>query len=263
MYGKSKPDYEFIPYKYGCYSFSANADLKTLIEKKVLSEKNNTYYINEDINYISSLKEDDRKKLSQTKLLYGKFSSEQLIRHTYLNFPFYAINSLIAPEILSAEQLKNVNKKIPIKKDTTLYTIGYEGLSVEAYLLKLIKNDIKALIDVRNKPQSMKYGFSKKTLSAFCESIGIQYYHFPEVGIESNQRQNLDNQSDYEVLFQQYRKNCLTTTLETQTKIIKLLNKHKRIALTCFEENHNQCHRKHLANALIKLEKNKYKLINI
>lgn len=28
-----KQDYEFVPYKFGCYSFSANADLTAMVKK--------------------------------------------------------------------------------------------------------------------------------------------------------------------------------------------------------------------------------------
>ena len=29
---KQNPEYEFVPYKFGCYSYSAGADLKTMIK---------------------------------------------------------------------------------------------------------------------------------------------------------------------------------------------------------------------------------------
>jgi len=49
---------------------------------------------------------------------------------------------------------------------------------------------------------------------------------------------------------------CFKTTLKEtdsyQTKIIELLTKYKRIALTCFEADICQCHRKPLAEAIAK-----------
>ena len=84
---------------------------------------------------------------------------------------------------------------------TIMFTIGYEGISLEEYLVRLIKNDVKVLVDVRNNPLSMKYGFSKSQLKKYCASLGIKYAHFPEVGIQSDQRQELNSQNDYNKLF--------------------------------------------------------------
>lgn len=105
-------------------------------------------------------------------------------------------------------------------------------------------------MDVRNNPQSMKYGFSKNQLIKYCESLDIKYMHFPEVGIRSEQRQELNAQTDYDKLFDTYKKGNLAETKSTQTTILNLLKQYKRIALTCFEANICQCHRKHLAESI-------------
>jgi len=93
----------------------------------------------------------------------------------------------------------------------------------------------------------MKYGFSKSQLRNAAEGVGIKYVHLPDLGIESGKRQELHTQSDYDNLFLQYRQVVLTKTYNQQEKIIQLLNTHKLVALTCFEANIYQCHRKHLA----------------
>ena len=99
----------------------------------------------------------------------------------------------------------------------------------------------------------MKFGFSKNQLKEHCMNLGIQYIHFPELGIHSGQRQKLNSQADYDKLFGSYRKNTLTQTTQSQNEVLKLLIQHQRIALTCFEANIHQCHRKHLAEAISKL----------
>jgi uncharacterized protein (DUF488 family) len=108
----------------------------------------------------------------------------------------------------------------------------------------------------------MKFGFSKKLLKQFCENLGITYLHYPDVGIESDKRQELNNQNDYDALFVDYRKN-LSKSLPTQNKIISLLLDKKRIALTCFEADICQCHRKHLAEAIQKLPNFDYQVRHI
>ena len=177
-------------------------------------------------------------------------SSRALIKYTYNLYPYFAINSEVAEKILKSDELDQINKARPRGTETILFTIGYEGISLEEYLNRLLKNDIKLLVDVRNNPLSMKFGFSKSQLKRYCEGLGIQYLHFPEVGIRSEQRQELNSQKDYDRLFVKYRTSNLAETTSTQTTILSLLKKHERIALTCFEANICQCHRKHLAEAI-------------
>jgi uncharacterized protein (DUF488 family) len=93
--------------------------------------------------------------------------------------------------------------------------------------------------------------------------LGIEYVHFPEVGIQSEQRQQLNNQKDYDKLFDYYRNNNLIKNFEAQSNILALLKDHKRIALTCFEANICQCHRKHLAEAIENLPEFKYEIKHI
>lgn len=260
---KDSPEYDFIPYKYGCYSHSAKADLNTMVKKGLLSETVRNYTKLDRKNYSKELKGADKDLLTDVFKSYGNMHRNSLIRHTYINFPFYAINSRMAKDILNDEMMERVEKSIPKQKDRVLFTIGYEGISLEKYLSKLVKNNVDALVDVRKNPLSMKFGFSKSQLKTYCKNLGISYYHIPEVGIESHQRQNLGSQADYDVLFEHYCKTTLKKTGESQYEILGLLNKHNRIALTCFEAEPCQCHRSHLAEHISKLPEFKYKLAHL
>lgn len=260
---QAKPEYDFIPYKFGCFSYSANADLTAMVNKGILSETISHFTSNETINYFNTLKADDKKLMLYVKDQYGKMNADALMKHTYLNFPYWAINSIKAKEILTLQQLEKVNNSRPKNDETVLYTIGYEGISLEEYLNRLIKNGVKILVDVRNNPLSMKYGFSKSQLQRYCNSLGIEYVHYPEVGIQSEQRQELHTQADYDKLFAVYCKQNLTKTTSSQEKILNLLKEHKRIALTCFEANICQCHRKHLAEAIENLPNFDYEVKHI
>ncbi|PVX46751.1 uncharacterized protein (DUF488 family) [Flavobacterium sp. 103] len=249
---KKNPEYEFIPYKFGCYSFSANADLNTMVKNSSLLENENFYIKNIADDFIKTLKVEDKKILNEVVQLYGKMNSGNLIKHTYINFPYYAINSTIVDTVLDETQLKKVKNLKKGGTETILFTIGYEGVSLEKYLNKLVTNDVKLLVDVRKNPLSMKFGFSKTLLKKYCESLGIEYIHIPEVGINSDQRQELNTQEDYDALFDVYTKTTLKETNTYQENIIELLVKYKRIALTCFEADICQCHRKPLAESIEK-----------
>ena len=249
---KIKSEYDFIPYKYGCYSYSAKADLVTMVKKGILIENENSFIKNSTTDFIKTLKLDDKKNLEEIVKLYGKMSNNTLIKHTYINYPYYATKSLIAETILDEEQIAKVNNQKIQTNETILFTIGYEGVSLENYLNKLVKNDVKLLVDVRKNSLSMKFGFSKSLLKKYCESLHINYIHIPEVGINSDQRQELHSQKDYDELFEKYKKTTLVETNSYQKTIIDLLKKHSRIALTCFEADVCQCHRKPLAEAIAK-----------
>jgi uncharacterized protein (DUF488 family) len=260
---QSKPEYDFVPFHYGCYSFSANADLTAMVKHGLVTE-NTTSIANADkVNYTASLTSEDKKILIEIYKNYSKLSATSLMKLTYLNYQYYAINSKKAKEILTEEQYQRVIAAKPENSDTTLFTIGYESVSLEAYLNKLIKNDVKVLVDVRNNPVSMKYGFSKNQLSKFCESLNIEYLHIPELGIQSEQRQQLDTQSDYDRLFDVYKTKNLKSTTSYQKELLNLLIEKKRIALTCFEANICQCHRKHLAEAITQLPEFKFNFKHI
>jgi uncharacterized protein (DUF488 family) len=132
-----------------------------------------------------------------------------------------------------------------------LFTIGYEGISVDEYIGKLAKAKVKLLVDVRSNPFSRKKGFSKKTLMNHCEQAGIKYLHFPGLGIPSALRKN-PFESDMEKIFEYYKKTILKNNPEDQNEICQLLETEKHIALTCFEADPDQCHRKILAASLQK-----------
>jgi len=258
-----KPNFYFVPYKYGCFSFQANADLKTMIKYGQVTEDDCSWIKTDEENYLPQLKETDRKALRLTKGRFGERNKEELIQYTYRQFPYYAQNSTIAADVLNEEELQMVKNERPQCKSTALFTIGYEGKTLEQYLNTLIRYDVKVLCDVRKNSVSMKYGFSKSQLQHACTGLGIKYIHKPELGIESDRRQQLNNQADYDRLFRQYRQIVLASTRTQQDEILQLLKSCKRVALTCFEANICQCHRTHLAEELSKSPDFTYDLLHI
>ncbi|NLT51951.1 MAG: DUF488 domain-containing protein [Ignavibacteria bacterium] len=260
---QSVPSYHFVPYKYGCYSFQSNADLSTMVKYNQVSNEG-IYWIKTDkVKYLQTLKECDRKIISSIKRQFENAGKNELIKYTYKNFPYYALHSTIAKEILSTEEYKKVIALKPESNETIIFTIGYEGISLEEYLNKLIINDVKVLCDVRKNALSMKFGFSKSQLQKACEGVGIKYVHIPELGIDSDKRQVLNTQADYDKLFAEYRKDVLAVKVELQEELLQMLRMNERIALTCFEADIFQCHRKHLADSLKKLPDFDYQIKHI
>ena len=100
-------------------------------------------------------------------------------------------------------------------------------------------------------------------LAKACEGAGIRYEHIPNLGIISEKRKDLKNQSDYDALFDDYEITTLMYARNELNHLFTLLQNDKRIALTCFEHNPLQCHRSRIAKRLMTIPQCNYTLLNL
>ena len=131
----------------------------------------------------------------------------------------------------------------------TIFTIGYQGLSVENVLEALTGNDIRRLIDVRRQTQSRKPGFSGAALKRCCQEAGLDYRHFSSLGVPARLRRSLFTDQDYAELFDVYREILLPQARE-DFRAAGLLVEKRPSALLCFEADASRCHRSVLAELL-------------
>ena len=230
--------YAFVPYHYGSFSYELYKDLHTLERNGLLSIKDNQIRTNAK-GFFDDISADEQKNMSRFSMKYQNLKGSELIDYVYNKYPYYAIKSKISYKFISAQKLEPYR---PLKNSSALYTIGYEGKKFEQYLNELIQEDIKVLVDVRKNAHSMKYGFSKKTLQNAVENLGIEYIHIPNLGIESENRKALNTKADYDVLFARYAKTFKEKEGDMQ-QLNDLIKNEKRIAITCFENDVNYCHR--------------------
>ncbi len=253
---QEKKAFDFVPYKYGCYSFQANQDLKTLGKYGLVEENSvgssKTWKKSSDEDFSVTLKKEDKALLVKLKNTYLSSSREELLQYTYRNYPYFATKSEIAHKVLTKEEIKKVEAQKRSFTETKLFSIGYEGKSLENYLNQLIINDVKLLCDVRKNSMSMKFGFSKSQLKHACENVGIAFLHIPELGIVSEKRKELNSLKDYQMLFDEYEKTVLVENETYLLSVNDLLSKYKRLALTCFEATECMCHRGRVVKALEK-----------
>ena len=246
---QEQPSYHFIPNHYGCYSFTLDADRRSLAKHGLVMD-HDKWVLASSERYLPALRPPDRTAIDTVVRQFKGISNRELVRHVYLNHPYYAINSEFLHEVLNPEERQKVDSIRPQTDSPHLFTLGYQGLSLEQYLNKLIENSVFVLCDVRRNALSMKYGFSKKTLEKACDGVGVDYVHLPELGIDSSQRKQLDSQADYDSLFRDYRKTTLPENQEALESITSLIGDHGIVALTCFEADPAQCHRSCVADAL-------------
>ena len=255
--------YHFVPYKYGCFSFQSYADKRRLTDLGYIANEEDWQLVTRNESYIDSLNEKEKFNLGRFNRDFNDISGNRLIEYVYRNYPYYAINSEIAHKILSKSDLKRIEAVKPVNNKKVLYTIGYEGISLECFINKLIKEDVQLLCDVRKNALSRKYGFSKSSLNNALERVGIEYRHYPELGIVSEKRKHLVSQTDYNTLFSEYKNNTLSNENDILDELHQLINEKRRIALTCFENKPHQCHRSWVAKAITQLPKWNGKLINL
>lgn len=254
--------YEFIPYKYGCFSFQSYADRRRLIDVGAI-KSTDTWELDEQIDYLSQISLEDRKNILIFKHQYIGIKGEHLVRDVYRQYPYYAIKSEIAVKLMNENELKKIEQAKPCQVDSVFFTIGYEGNSFDNYLNRLIENNIHVLCDVRKNPLSRKYGFSKKILSETLSKINIEYVHIPNLGIVSEKRQILNSQSDYDRLFDEYEKSTLKENIEDLQKLYGIFQVHQRVAISCFEAEYYMCHRSRIAKALTKMPEWEYSISHI
>lgn len=245
------PTYEFVPYKFGGFSFTSYADKRKLTEAGLLTDDDNHWQLTETGRQLARSRPEKAAVVARFCREHAELRGNVLIAEQYRKFPYYATRSEIVNKILTdAESRQRVIEARPKRAEAGLVTIGYEGRSLEAYLNLLLKNSVTLLCDVRRNPLSRKYGFSKGTLSKACEGVGIRYEHLPELGIASEARRALKTQADYDALFIEYERQSLPKQTEALERIRGWLEEGERVALTCYEALPGQCHRHCVAEAL-------------
>jgi hypothetical protein len=250
---KDNRSYHFIPYKYGCFSFNAYWDKRKLIEKGILKESDDWRLSGNQEGFYFMLAPEDRSLIEKIKKSFGNLDKKELIRYVYLNYSYYAVNSEILEEVLSKPEISQIKTFMPKNRIKAIYTIGYQGKSLEEYINCLINEDIKILLDVRKNPISRKYGFSKATLKNALKSVGIEYRHLPELGIPGEKRMDLVDIEDYNRLFDLYEKEILSNRHDFLEMIYQLSLENERVALTCFEKSPGYCHRTRIARTIVRL----------
>ncbi len=137
------------------------------------------------------------------------------------------------------------------QNEPVIYMIGYEGLALETFVRRLNESGIKQILDVRRNPISRKPGFSKKKLAERLAVSGIQYFHFPELGIPTSMRRELNSKADYQRLLDEYEAKILPCMKEQIALVIEHLEE-RPSALLCFERDVECCHRTRLASVIAK-----------
>ncbi len=136
-----------------------------------------------------------------------------------------------------------------MQTEKSIFTIGYEKSTIDAFVSRLADAEIEVLVDVRELPLSRKKGFSKNGLNAAVSEAGIEYLHVKALGDPKPGRDaaRAGNHDLFVEIFTQHMDGDIA-----QSALTELADtvRGKRICLTCFERHYEGCHRKIVAERL-------------
>lgn len=127
--------YDFIPYRFGCFSFQAQSDIELLSSFGWLEEGEGEKDIKLLAKPNSSLNNGDLTAMRQFTNRFKDYRGQKLVTYVYKHYPYYATRSEIAAKILDEASHKIIrDEEDKLKgKVKAVYTIGYEGSTFENY----------------------------------------------------------------------------------------------------------------------------------
>ena len=123
--------------------------------------------------------------------------------------------------------------------------VGYEGATPRDVLDELNGRGVTTLVDVRLNPISRKKGFSKKSLSEFLTTNGIQYVHVPALGNPRDNREAYAEVGTEEgnAARDRYRQLLREPPAVEALQELAALAERSSVAVFCYEHSELRCHR--------------------
>ncbi len=239
--------YDFVPYKYGPFSFGLYRELANLRRDGYVTPDEEHVALCE---HTADLCRKKRKELSAAyhdavdKIVscYGQRSQSSLMEDLYSRYPWYATKSELS-------HLRRTSA-LPSKKERpAVNTAGYQGESVDAFFDRLLRRGIRMIIDVRANAASRRYGFSKRQFSEIGKRLGLGYRHMPHLGIPRHYRATLTDHDSYQLLLSKYEHEMLPRFPDEIDEICNIIQA-KPAVLVCFERDVRCCHRSRLAEVV-------------
>lgn len=239
--------YDFVPYKFGPFSFALYWELGSLRQNGYVAPEEERIALCGSTVDLAEKEAEELPAAIQTAVAdvlgrYGWMNDGALVRSVYTRYPWYALNSELPERHLASVQR-------PRKAPPAVYTAGYEGRSVDSFFNDLLKRGIEVVVDVRASAISRKYGFSGLRLSEFCKRLGFEYRHVPSLGIPSSARTGLGSFASYYRLLNRYEQTMLPERSTDVEDVGRLMCRQASV-LVCVEKDVRCCHRSRLAETV-------------
>lgn len=129
-----------------------------------------------------------------------------------------------------------------------LFTFGYEGIDIDAFIARLLEAGVERIADVRELPLSRKKGFSKSAFRERLAAAGIEYKHLPELGCPKPIRNAYRANGNWTAYTSGFLAHLASVPLGV--KQLASLSREKTTCLVCYEADPNFCHRTFVARAV-------------
>ncbi len=233
--------HDFLPYHYGPFSFEAYNDVDALRRGGFLDGATlrvPTVRIAEVRALEARLPEGLRQAIAASMDRYVAMSDRELCADVYARYPWYATRSRL-----------RCGQRNPPRARPAVYTAGYQERSLDKFLDILLRAGVTMLIDVRSNPLSRKYGFSRAALHHLSAKVGIEYRHYPDLGIDGALRRDVSSIAQHQELLDYYERAILPRRQSSIARVAKLIEA-RPCALVCYEADPRDCHRGRLAGRL-------------
>lgn len=133
----------------------------------------------------------------------------------------------------------NTHLRSRSKRAMRVFSIGYQGRSLDAFRNALAEAGVRVLVDVRAAAWSQRPQFRKSALAAALKEIGIEYVHCKVAGNPFRPKPGRNRvPAECEKLYARYLENNLEVIEELASLIAR-----KPSALLCYEARRDECHR--------------------
>ena len=123
-----------------------------------------------------------------------------------------------------------------------VFTIGYEGATVDEVLTALTRAGVEQVADVRAIAASRRPGFAKTSLAANLAEAGIGYRHLRALGTPKPGR-DAAKKGDRATLERVYAGQLELPEAQAEAAALRAMVDEKPTALLCFERDPAMCHR--------------------
>jgi hypothetical protein len=108
---QERPAYEFVPYQYGPYSFTAQRDLYLLIQAEFVGEQKNILRLVRLPTGQDCLGGRDLQAIHELCGEYRHKETEDLLKELYKDYPYYATRSKIVHQILGEKAKRELEEQ--------------------------------------------------------------------------------------------------------------------------------------------------------
>lgn len=147
--------YDFLPYKFGPFSFAVRRDLHEMMRNGLVAGERvgdgdrlslTAWRRVEAAQAYEMLPEKLRLQVRELVDRYRAWPDQRLIDHVYARFPTFTV--------LSERDGRHPERRVA---EPAVYTLGYEGSSIDLFLCAVVGHGLARIVDVRNNPVSRRY----------------------------------------------------------------------------------------------------------